>query len=274
MLRRIADEDRQAVEKLETKKNRRGIASRSLVAVAALLALAACTTPSTRWEVPHPGKYTLAYYPETPGSMAGRIRITVGEREFYVPDETVRPSANSMYLLSHWKIKEGEEVLDIGTGSGVQAVFAAEKAKRVVATDISLSAVDTAIFNVQHNGFRDKIEVRAGDLFEPVKAGERFDVILFNIDYPFEPGTENLWKVHQRFFAEVSNYLKPGGRVYYQIGMVQNIPNVQEMAHNNRLRIVGIRMDAALKVKRDPIVFVLFREQDLTTDTNAPDPDY
>lgn len=262
------------MERLGTKENKRGIASRSLVAVAALLALAACSTPATQWEVPHPGKYTLIYYTEVPGEIADKIRITVGEREFYVPNETVRPSAQSMYLLSHWKIKEGEEVLDIGTGSGVQAVFAAEKAKRVVATDISLSAVDTAIFNAQHNGFRDKIEVRSGDLFEPIKAGERFDVILFNIDYPYKPGTEDLWKVHQRFFAEVSNYLKPGGRVYYQSGLVQNIPTVQEMASSNQLRIVSIRMDAALKVKRDPIVFVLFREKDLSSATNAPDPDY
>ena len=262
------------MERLGTKENKRGIASRSLVAVAALLALAACSTPATQWEVPHPGKYTLIYYTEIPGVIADKIRITVGEREFYVPNETVRPSAQSMYLLSHWKIKEGEEVLDIGTGSGVQAVFAAEKAKRVVATDISLSAVDTAIFNAQHNGFRDKIEVRPGDLFEPIKAGERFDVILFNIDYPYKPGTEDLWKVHQRFFAEVSNYLKPGGRVYYQSGLVQNIPTVQEMASSNQLRIVSIRMDAALKVKHDPIVFVLFREKDLSSATNAPDLDY
>lgn len=254
---------------------KRCIASRSLVAVAALFALAACTTPSTGWEVPHPGKYTLTYSYETPDDKTGRSRITVGEREFFVPGGTVRPSAQSMYLLSHWKIKEGEEVLDIGTGSGVQAVFAAEKAKRVVATDISSSAVETAIFNARHNGFSDKIEVRPpGDLFEPVKAGERFDVILFNIDYPYGPGTEGLWKVHERFFAEVSNYLKPGGRIYYQIGLVQNIPNVQEMARNNQLRIVSIRMDSARRLKRDPIVFVLFRERDIALDTNAPDPDY
>lgn len=230
--------------------------------------------PTKQWEVPHSGKYKLTYYTESQYQTAGNIRLTVGEREFYVPDETVRPSVQSMYLLSHWKIKEGEEVLDVGTGSGVQAVFAAEKAKRVVATDISMSAVNTATFNVQHNGFRDKVEVRHGDLFAPIKGGERFDVILFNIDYPFKPGTEDLWEVHQRFFAEAGKHLKPGGRVYYQIGLVENIPKVQEMARLNQLRIVSIRMDASLKLVRDPIVFVLYRDQDLSTDTNGPDPDY
>lgn len=269
------------MEKLGTKKNKRGIANRSLVALAALLALAACTTQSTGWQgwqgwqVPHPGKYALTYYFGSPPDEAGRYRIGVGERAFFVPAGTVRPSANSMYLLSHWKIKEGEEVLDIGTGSGVQAVFAAEKAKRVVATDIGASAVETAIFNARHNGFSDKIDVRpAGDLFAPVRPDERFDVILFNIDYPYKPGTEGLWKVHQRFFAEVGNYLKPGGRIYYQIGLVENIPNVEEMARANHLRIVSIRMDIAQKVKRDPIVFVMFRDREVTSDANAPELDY
>jgi methylase of polypeptide subunit release factors len=262
------------VQRLGTKENKRGIASRSWFAVAILLALAACSNPNAHWEVPHPGKYTLTYYPETPGDATGRTKTTVGEREFYVPNGTVRPSAQSMYLLSHWKIKDGEEVLDIGTGSGVQAVFAAEKAERVVATDISLSAVNTAIFNAQYNGFRDKIEVRAGDLFAPLKAGERFDVILFNIDYPAGPGTDGLWKVHQRFFDEVSNYLKPGGRIYYQIGAVQNIATVEEMARNNQLRIVSIRMDIFRRFKREPIVFVLFRESDIALAANAQDPDY
>ena len=262
------------MKKSAVNKKIRGIASRSLLVVAALLALPVYAMPADQLDNQHLSKYKLTYYTKSQNQKAGNTRFTVGEREFYVPDETVPPSVQSMYLLSHWKIREGEEVLDIGTGSGVQAVFAAEKAKRVVATDISLSAVKTATLNVQHNGFRDKIEVRQGNLFAPVKEGERFDVILFNIDYPYKPGTENLWKVHQRFFAAVGKYLKPGGRVYYQIGLVENIPKVQEMARNNQMRIVSIRMDAAVKLERDPIVFVLFREQDLLKGASAPDIDY
>jgi release factor glutamine methyltransferase len=262
------------VEKAAVNKKIRGIASRSLLVVAALFALPVCAMPIEHWENPHLSKYKLTYYPKSQDQAVENTRVTVGQREFFVSDRTRPPSVQSMYLLKHWKIKEGEEVLDIGTGSGVQAVFAAETAKRVVATDISLSAVNTAIFNAQHNGFRDKMEVRHGDLFAPVKDGERFDVILLNIGYPYGPGTEGLWTLHQRFFAEVGKYLKPGGRVYYQIALLENIPKVQEMARNNQMRIVSIRMDSAVKLERDPIVFVLFREQDLLADANAPDIDY
>ena len=71
------------------------------------------------------------------------------------------------------------EVLDMGTGSGVCAVFAALYARRVVAVDINPAAVRCAVINSLLNGLHDKIDVRHGDLFAPVH-GERFDLVLFN----------------------------------------------------------------------------------------------
>ena len=71
------------------------------------------------------------------------------------------------------------EVLDMGTGSGVCAVFAAKHARRVVAVDINPAAVRCAGINALLNHLEHKIDVRHGDLFAPVP-GERFDLILFN----------------------------------------------------------------------------------------------
>jgi len=107
------------------------------------------------------------------------------------------------------------EVLDMGTGSGVCAVFAARHARRVVAVDINPAAVRCAWINTLLNNLEHKIEVRHGDLFEPVR-GERFDLILFNP--PFVRGApkdsrDGAWRsndVAERYAAGLRAHLKPG----------------------------------------------------------------
>jgi release factor glutamine methyltransferase len=108
------------------------------------------------------------------------------------------------------------EVLDMGTGSGVCAVFAANHARRVVAVDINAAAVRCASINTLLNHLDHKIEVRRGDLFEPVR-GEQFDLVLFNP--PFVRGApkdsrDGAWRssdVAERFAAGLRAHLKPGG---------------------------------------------------------------
>src|SRR5688572_18246060 len=70
-------------------------------------------------------------------------------------------------------------VLDLGTGSGIGAVFAARKGASVVAVDINPEAVRCARINALLNHVDERIDVRLGDLFEPVR-GEEFDLVLFN----------------------------------------------------------------------------------------------
>jgi release factor glutamine methyltransferase len=108
------------------------------------------------------------------------------------------------------------EVLDMGTGSGVGAVFAAKHARRVVAVDINPAAVRCAGINALLNQLEHKIDVRHGDLFAPV-TGERFDLVLFNP--PFVKGApqddrDRAWRsrdVAERFAAGLGDHLKPAG---------------------------------------------------------------
>ena len=108
------------------------------------------------------------------------------------------------------------DVLDMGTGSGVCAVFAARHARRVVAVDLNAAAVRCATINAMLNHVEQRLEVRHGDLFAPV-TGERFDLILFNP--PFLRGTprddrDRAWRsndIAERFAAGVADHLKPGG---------------------------------------------------------------
>jgi HemK-related putative methylase len=107
-------------------------------------------------------------------------------------------------------------VLDMGTGSGVCAVFAAKHARRVVAVDINAAAVRCARVNALLNRVDDRIDARHGDLFDVI-AGERFDLVLFNP--PFLAGgarndRDRAWRANglgERFAEGLGRHLKPGG---------------------------------------------------------------
>lgn len=123
------------------------------------------------------------------------------------------------------QVRPTDRVLDVFTGSGVQAVTAAMAgAAEVLAVDVSRRAMLSVALNSRLN--RVRVEARRGHMFEPV-AGMRFDLILANP--PFVPGEEEdadprgdsrAWeagpdgrKFLDPFLAEVSGYLEPGGRV-------------------------------------------------------------
>ncbi|MGH2689887.1 MAG: methyltransferase, partial [Actinomycetota bacterium] len=75
--------------------------------------------------------------------------------------------------------------LDLGCGSGFQALLAAGHAERVTAVDLNPRAVAVTRFNSALNGL-DHIEVREGDLFEPV-AGGTFGLIVSNPPFVISP---------------------------------------------------------------------------------------
>jgi methylase of polypeptide subunit release factors len=110
-----------------------------------------------------------------------------------------------------------DRALDIGTGSGVQAILSARYAREVVATDVNPRALAFAELNAALNGFTN-IECRLGSLFEPVE-GETFDVITSNA--PFVVSPENRWayrdggleadRFSELVVREASRHLSDGG---------------------------------------------------------------
>jgi methylase of polypeptide subunit release factors len=82
-----------------------------------------------------------------------------------------------------------ERALDVGTGSGAQALLAAPHAAHVIATDVNPRALAYTQLNAALNGLTN-VETRAGSLFEPVR-GEPFDLITCNAPYVISP--ERRW---------------------------------------------------------------------------------
>lgn len=109
-----------------------------------------------------------------------------------------------------------KRVLDIGTGSGILALRAAQLGARVVAVDINPEAVRCARINSLLNHLEAQMEVRQGDLFAPV-SGEQFDIVLCNP--PFFRGQprdvlDSAWRsenVFERLLAGLDRVLAPGG---------------------------------------------------------------
>ncbi|MEV5507624.1 DUF7059 domain-containing protein [Streptomyces orinoci] len=79
-----------------------------------------------------------------------------------------------------------DSALDLGTGSGIQALHAAQHAGRVTATDLNPRALHIARLTLALSGARAS-DLRRGSLFEPV-AGERYDLIVSNPPFVISPG--------------------------------------------------------------------------------------
>lgn len=90
----------------------------------------------------------------------------------------------TMNLLALTMRRPVHTALDLGTGCGIQALYLATHAQKVVATDISVRAVEITRFNAVVN--QANIDARVGSLFEPV-AGEKFDLIVSNPPFVITP---------------------------------------------------------------------------------------
>ena len=143
----------------------------------------------------------------------------------YKHPNVYEPAEDTFLLAENLDIKRTDEVLEIGTGTGLITVIAAQKSRKVVATDINEHAIKCALKNTITNRTYN-VELRKGNLFEPVK-DERFDLILFNTPYlpteddekldnelnaAFDGGPEGRETIDQ-FLEEVKDHLNEGGRV-------------------------------------------------------------
>lgn len=150
-------------------------------------------------------------------------RMKMGKFEIETDDLVYEPSDDTFLLAENLEIKEGQSVLEIGTGSGLVSMYASLLTDDITATDINYNALELAERNFKLNNI-DTIKLEFGDLFEPVK-NKKFDVLLFNtpylptdtddiidddLNYAFDGGLDGR-NVIDRFLNEAPNHLNDKG---------------------------------------------------------------
>jgi ribosomal protein L3 glutamine methyltransferase len=202
----------------------------------------------------------------------------LGEYRFHVDERVIVPRS----YIAHWLMADiapwfpaperVRDVLELCTGSGCLAIVAALEFEhaQVTAVDISEAALQVAQRNVDDYGLSERIQLLRGDLFEPVEAASRYDLIVSNppyvtadamlrlpAEYRHEPrialaGGDDGLALVRRILAQARIHLKPKGLLVVEVGHARE--NVE--AAFPALPFTWLDVDGV-----DDAVFLLTREQ-------------
>lgn len=176
-------------------------------------------------------------------------QYVLGEAFFYDTYFTVTPDTliprNETEELVEFVLKNesdlGLTAVDIGTGTGAIGLTLAAhwKSNKLIVTDLSAGALAAAKKNGERLGVN--VEYLEGSLFAPLVDKEiKADIIISNPPYisedekhlmtpsvlEYEPDTalfadDNGLALYKAMIRTLSDVLKPGGRVYFEIGFSQ-----------------------------------------------------
>ena len=122
-----------------------------------------------------------------------------------VPDESnlALGCGNPIALAS---LKEGEVVLDLGSGAGFDCFLAANRVGstgKVIGVDMTPEMIEKARDNAKRNGI-ENVEFRPGEIESLPVEDDSVDVVISNCVLNLVPDKE-------RAFSEIKRVLKPGG---------------------------------------------------------------
>lgn len=176
-------------------------------------------------------------------------KLIIRDHVFFVDEKVYEPAEDTFLLVENLKVEEKEVVLDMGTGCGILAVLAAEKAQKVVATDINPYAIKCSKKNARTNCVEDRIEFRLGDLFNPIRPHETFSIILFNSPYlPSKPCEKRSWigrawaggpsgrEVIDRFIINAPEFLMAKGQILLVQSSLSDIDQTLERFNERGLK--------------------------------------
>ncbi len=161
-------------------------------------------------------------------------------------------------------LKEGETVLDLGSGAGFDCFLAADKVGkkgRVIGIDMTPEMIDKARENVQ-KGKYENVEFRLGEIENLPVADSSVDIIISNC-------VINLAPDKKKVFMEAFRVLRPGGRM-----MISDIVLLKELPDRIKSSVeayVGCVAGAVMKDKYlEAIKEAGFKEVSIIDETSIP----
>lgn len=184
---------------------------------------------------------------------------------FYVDENVLIPQPDTETLveevINEYKEKKCE-ILDLCTGSGAIAISLAKyiNESNIVASDISMKALQIAKLNAEKNLVRKKIEFIESDMFNKIYKDD-FDIIVSNPPYiktkvieeldkqvknePYialDGGADGL-KFYKIIIENAYKYIKNEGKVFLEIGYDQKNELINLFKKNNHYENIYSKKD-------------------------------
>ena len=185
--------------------------------------------------------------------------------EFEVSPATLVPRADTEVVCEKALsfLTEGMRILDLCTGTGCVLLSLLEMRKNTSlhGTDRAEDAVELSELNAERLGLSGRAEFLTGDLYAPLPAGSRFDLIIANPPYIKSEEIENLMPevrdheprraldggadgltYYRRIADGAADYLAPGGLLLFETGFDQG-EQVTEILKENGFSNIILKKD-------------------------------
>jgi len=208
--------------------------------------------------------------PQNPSCCSSNVATDVSKRIGY-SDQDIEsvPEGANLGLgcgnpVAMASLKEGEVVLDLGSGAGFDCFLAANivgKTGKVIGVDMTPEMIEKARENARQGSF-ENVEFRLGEIENLPTADNHVDVIISNC-------VVNLSPEKDRVFREAFRVLKPGGRL-----MVSDIVLLKELPDSIKKSVaayIGCVAGASVKDEYlDNIKAAGFKEVTIVDETSFP----
>jgi SAM-dependent methyltransferase len=161
-------------------------------------------------------------------------------------------------------LREGETVLDLGSGAGFDCFLAADKvgkSGRVIGVDMTPEMIDKARENARKGNYAN-VEFRLGEIENLPAADNSVDIVISNC-------VINLAPDKRRVFTEAFRVLKPGGRL--MISDMVLLKELPDFIKNSIEAYIGCLSGA---IKRDEYIDAIkgagFQEVSIIDETSFP----
>ena len=161
-------------------------------------------------------------------------------------------------------LREGETVLDLGSGAGVDCFLAADKVGnngRVIGVDMTPEMIEKARENARKGNY-ENVEFRLGEIENLPAADNSVDVVISNCVINLSPDK-------RRVFMEAFRVLKPGGRL--MISDIVLLKELPDFIKNSIEAYIGCLSGAIMRDEYiDTIKAAGFEEVRIIDETSFP----